>query len=330
MGSGRAPDASPPCVASAQPGVVRRVDISPPPKQQSAATRSRAPARPGRGVRVPLRRPRATTPGSLASSGGSASLVGLANGSLSSSLGNSTASLFADTLPGFENPREALNRGLQQLESTEWEVTMQALQTVVRLVRHHPALVQGQLHTCSESLAKQVKNLRSQVARAACQASSHLFCILKRGMDAEAEDLSTALFSRTADTNKFLRADANTALDTMTDNITPSKAVSAIVHKGCRHQNAVVRAAGARLLARLVEKLGVERIMSQPRETRDLLLLTSARLLMEGSLETRSYTKSSLKNLAQDHRLSSILVEIVPSNVMRSIDKTLKSCILRK
>lgn len=97
-----------------------------------------------------------------------------------------------------------------------------------------------------------------------------------------------------------------------------------------RHQNAVVRAAGARLLARLVEKIGVERIMSQPRETRDLMLLTSARLLMEGSLETRSYTKSLLKNLAQDHRLSSILVEIVPSNVMRSIDKTLKSCILRK
>lgn len=42
------------------------------------------------------------------------------NGSLSSSLGNSTASLFADTLPGFENPREALNRGLQQLDSNEW------------------------------------------------------------------------------------------------------------------------------------------------------------------------------------------------------------------
>lgn len=50
----------------------------------------------------------------------------------------------------------------------------------------------------------------------------------------EAEDLSTALFNRTADTNKFLRADANIALDAMTDNITPAKAVIAIVHKGCR------------------------------------------------------------------------------------------------
>ncbi|KAK3929917.1 TOG array regulator of axonemal microtubules protein 2 [Frankliniella fusca] len=206
LDSGPGLDSAPACASSAQP--VRRVDISPPPKQQSAATR-RAAARPGRSVRVPFK-------------------------------------LTFDFI------------------------------------------------------------------------------------EQEAEDLSTALFNRTADTNKFLRADANTALDTMTDNITPSKAVSAIVHKGCRHQNAVVRAAGARLLARLVDKLGVERIMSQPRETRDLLLLTSARLLMEGSLETRSYTKSSLKNLAQDHRLNSILVEIVPSNVMRSIDKTLKSCILRK
>lgn len=69
-----------------------------------------------------LNRPRATTPGSLGSSAGSASLMSLANGSLSSSLGNSTASLFADTLPGFDNPRDALNHGLQQLDSMEWYV----------------------------------------------------------------------------------------------------------------------------------------------------------------------------------------------------------------
>ncbi|XP_034246504.1 TOG array regulator of axonemal microtubules protein 2-like [Thrips palmi] len=110
---------------------------------------------------------------------------------------------------------------------------MQAVQTIVRLVRHHPAILQGQLHTCCESLARQVKNLRSQVARAACQTASHLFHTLKRGMDPEAEDLSTALFNRTTDTNKFLRADANSALDVMTDNVSPAKAVSAVVHKGC-------------------------------------------------------------------------------------------------
>lgn len=59
----------------------------------------------------------------------------------------------------------------------------------------------------------------------------------------EAEDLSTALFNRTADTNKFLRADANSALDVMTDNVSPAKAVSAVVHKGCRYVNTAVQAA---------------------------------------------------------------------------------------
>lgn len=69
---------------------------------------------------------------------------------------------------------------------------MQALQIMVRLVRHHPAIVQGQLHACCESLSRQVKNLRSQVARAACQAASLMFHTLKRGMDAVSK-MSTVL-----------------------------------------------------------------------------------------------------------------------------------------
>jgi len=69
--------------------------------------------------------------------------------------------------------------------------------------------------------------------------------------------------------------------------------------------------------------------MSQPRETRDLLLVTATRLLTEGSLEARSYAKSLLRTLSRDPHLLGILVEIVPSNVMRNVDKTLKS-LMRK
>ena len=48
---------------------------------------------------------------------------------------------------------------------------MQGLQLLVRLMRHHPETVHTQLHSVIVAVAKQVRNLRSQVARAACQAS---------------------------------------------------------------------------------------------------------------------------------------------------------------
>jgi len=50
----------------------------------------------------------------------------------------------------------------------------------------------------------------------------------------ETEDLVAALFHRTADTNRFLRADSNAALDAMADSLSPGRAISVIVYKGCR------------------------------------------------------------------------------------------------
>lgn len=54
-----------------------------------------------------------------------------------------------------------------------------------------------------------------------------------------------------------------------------------------RHQNAVVRATSCRLLLRLCSRLGPERVLSLPRESRDAILNTGARSLTEGSLDTR-------------------------------------------
>lgn len=49
------------------------------------------------------------------------------------------------------------------------------------------------------------------------------------------DELCAVLLSRTADTNKFLRADGNAALDAMVDNITTSKAVAFVVTKGAKY-----------------------------------------------------------------------------------------------
>ena len=63
------------------------------------------------------------------------------------------------------------------------QVVMQGLQLLVRLMRHHHETVQAHLHAIIVAVAKQVRNLRSQVARAACQASGELFLLQKRAME---------------------------------------------------------------------------------------------------------------------------------------------------
>jgi hypothetical protein len=60
---------------------------------------------------------------------------------------------------------------------------MQGLQLLVRLMRHNPETIHTQLHSVTVAVGKQVRNLRSQVARAACQASGELFLSQKRALE---------------------------------------------------------------------------------------------------------------------------------------------------
>lgn len=105
----------------------------------------------------------------------------------------------------------------------------------------------------------------------------------------ELEELALPLLHRTADTNRFLRGDANAALDDMVacNQLPPPKVVHVLTAKGGAHQNGVVRCTAARLLCSLCQRLGSGRVFQLPRDTRDRILLYGANMLTEGSLETR-------------------------------------------
>jgi hypothetical protein len=116
--------------------------------------------------------------------------------------------LYPPSLRRFERPKDAMNTCLSQLESSSWEEVMEGLKNFVRLIRHHPAYIDPHVHIFVIALSKQVKNLRSQVSRAACSAASEFFMTHSKVLDADAEELTAALLNRSADTNKFLRSDA--------------------------------------------------------------------------------------------------------------------------
>lgn len=224
-----------------------------------------------------------------------------------------------------EKPRDILTQCMEQLDSPNWETTMSGIQTFLRLIRHHPQLIESQIHTITIELAKQVKNLRSQVARAACKAAGEFFSTHSKALEHESEDLALNLLNRTADTNKFLRADAGRALDMMCDNLTTSKVIHILSTRGSTHLNAVVRTSTAKLFNRLVSRLGCDKVFSMNKECRDKIILNCANLLLEGSLDTRNYAKDTFRQLSANSNYNKVIFEVIPQRTYRNIEKTLKN-----
>jgi hypothetical protein len=233
--------------------------------------------------------------------------------------------IFPMNLRRFERPKDAIHTCLAQLDSSSWEDVMEGLTTFVRLIRHHPEYVDQQIHLLTIAISKHVKNLRSQVSRAACSASAEFFMTNAKALDADAEELAAALLNRTADTNKFLRGDALRALESMCDALHPSKVILILTFRGANHQNAAVRCTTAKLLNQLVFRIGCDKVFNLHKEIRDRLILTIANLLMEGSLETRNYTKELFKQLSLHSHYQKLILDVIPANVYRNIEKALKS-----
>lgn len=234
-------------------------------------------------------------------------------------------SLFPANLKRFERPKDSMHVCLQLLDSPGWEEVMEGLKAFVRLIRHHSEYVDSQIHLFSIALAKHVKNLRSQVSRAACSAASEFFMTNSKNLDADAEELAAALLNRTADTNKFLRGDALRALESMCDALHPTKVILILTFRGATHQNAAVRCTTAQLLNQVVFRIGCDKVFNLHKDIRDRLIITGANLLMEGSLETRNYTKQIFKQLSIHSHYHKLLLDVIPANVYRNIEKSLKS-----
>ncbi|XP_046387889.1 uncharacterized protein LOC124157310 [Ischnura elegans] len=260
---------------------------------------------------------------------------------------STSTALFPESLPPVKNPKDALRQSFQNMDDPDWEVAMKGLELLVRLIRHHPSYVQGELTRVIATLARQIRNLRSQVARAACQASGELALprvapasptslasdssvastsLLRRALEADLEEVAAPLLHRSADTNRFLRDDCVAALDRFVAGVGPSRVVGPILSKGVTHQNALVRTVTARLLATIVAKLGAERVMTQlNKDVRAKVLRAGANLLMEGSLQTRTYAKQVFRCLAAHESFERALTQSVPPTVLRNIHKTLLS-----
>ncbi|XP_033176604.1 uncharacterized protein LOC100741806 isoform X2 [Bombus impatiens] len=225
-----------------------------------------------------------------------------------------------------EKIKPTVQQCFAQLENKDWEITMKGLKTLSQIAKQQPEYLDVcAAPTISRFLGRQIKSLRSQVARTACLTAGDIFSSQIRGIDQDFDDIAGSLLHRTADTNRFLRADSNAALDRMIEHLPPHKTITVIVLRGASHQNAIVRAATARLLASIVDRIGPEHTLILPRDVKDKLLSTGAKLLIDGNLDTRNHAKRMFRRLSHCEGFRKALTDAVPETTLRHIDKTLKT-----
>ncbi|BFZ12426.1 hypothetical protein BsWGS_15464 [Bradybaena similaris] len=219
----------------------------------------------------------------------------------------------------FKDSDVALRDILKKLEQDDWETKCEGINMLRRLSMHHPDTVLASLHQIVLAITNEAQNLRSQVSRLAMKAIGDMFLHLKRQMDPEVELTAKILLAKGGESNQFIREDADKALCSMLEHVTPQRALMGLIVGGASHKNANVRKMTAQLLVDLVEKMGSGRILSGVKDITDKVLPTASQFTVDSSQETRYYGRKIFYMLMAHQDFDRMLSKYVPANSLRNV-----------
>ena len=125
------------------------------------------------------------------------------------------------------------------------------------------------------------------------------------------EEVVALLLLKSADTNKFLKSDANKALDVMSEQVSIHKAVTSVISGGLESKNCQIRTTVARLLANITTAVGCQNVFESSPDTYQPLLLAAAELLVDGSVEVRTFTKTLFRTLGKHQQFYTHLQQVI-------------------
>ena len=146
------------------------------------------------------------------------------------------------------------------------------------------------------------------------------------------------LLTKTADTNRFIRSDANAVLEAFASHLSLFKVITTLDDVGTRHKNGPARTATASLTATLVEAVGPEPWiemassssgqsesgdMGPNRETVESVLRIGSVLLTDGNLDTRSGAKRIFAVLVRHPRFDPVIFDSYLAYMYRESKETL-------
>ncbi|XP_048386467.1 TOG array regulator of axonemal microtubules protein 2-like isoform X2 [Stegostoma tigrinum] len=200
----------------------------------------------------------------------------------------------------FTRQEQGLTEALKLLANSDWEMKRKGLSSVRCLARFNQELLLTKLHAVCLAVTKEVNNLRSKVSRSAILSLGELFSQLRRNMDQEVDEVTRILLHKTGDSNEFIREEAAKALAVMAENVSPSRALTALIAGGLNHRNTIVRKCTAENLLSIVERLGAERLLSGSKDNMDQIVQAMVKFSQDGNQDTRFYGRKAL-NVLMSH-----------------------------
>ncbi|KFU95187.1 Protein FAM179A, partial [Chaetura pelagica] len=229
-----------------------------------------------------------------------------------------------DTWGTRPRPQQMLLATLTLLSSDDWEQQVKGLFDIRCLANCHSEVLLSRLHDVSIAITKEVSNLRSKVSRSAVVTLGELFRTLKHHMDHEVAGIASVLLQKTGESSEFIREAASQSLGTMVANVTPARAMAALMATGVWHSNVLVRKCAAKHLLTLVEQVGAEKLLSGTRDRTQLLVHTLVRLAQDCHQDTRCYGRKMLHVLMNHPKFDRYLKQSGLSRDLEDIMATIK------
>ncbi|XP_038076737.1 TOG array regulator of axonemal microtubules protein 1-like isoform X2 [Patiria miniata] len=253
---------------------------------------------------------------------------GSQSSTLNSSLHEASNGDVAEMRP-FNHPDKALQDALKLLSNEDWETKLDGLHMVRRLSSFHQEEVIAQMHTVVVAVLSEVKNLRSSVSKMAIALIGDMFQDLQQALDKELEQICKILIPKAGESSAFIREDVDKALDSMVQNVSPQRALGAIISAGVSHKSQVIRKTAAMHLNTLVDRMGPGRLLSGVKDITDKILPTAARLALDNGQETRFYARKMLFSMMHHESFNKLIEKYVPAKDLRGLREVLDNLRLK-
>jgi hypothetical protein len=86
---------------------------------------------------------------------------------------------------------------------------------------------------------------------------------------------------------RFSRADVDKCLEKMINNVTPHKALAALINGGASHRNALIRKTAAQFIYKTCELMGPGKILSGIKDVTERVLVTASQFVTDGPPDIR-------------------------------------------
>ncbi|NXA86669.1 TGRM2 protein, partial [Melanocharis versteri] len=129
-------------------------------------------------------------------------------------------------------PQQSLLEALSLISNDDWELKEKGLLSIKHLAESHSEVLRCSLREVCLAVTSEVTNLHLKVPHSAVVTLGKLFVTLKEDMDSEVDEVTRVLLQMVWNSPEFVQEAASQTLGIMVENVTPARAMTALMDSG--------------------------------------------------------------------------------------------------